>query len=97
MADLPHFGHPFKRGNVVEQDTDKHVMACENVIVRCPVGFRLERPDFGIPWPEYRQHIDPSELTSAMMRLEPRSRLTATEIRSLLDASRSEITIEVQT
>lgn len=101
MVVTPHFAFPFERVNgkamTVEQDTVEHVMSCENVIVRCPVGFRVERPEFGIPWPEYRQDVQPGEIEAAMRRFEPRSNLRASEIRSLLDASQSEITIEVET
>ena len=34
--DRPHFRYPFRRGNVVEQDTVEHVMSCELVIVSYP-------------------------------------------------------------
>ena len=102
MADTPHFAYPFERGSngkvkIVEQDDPEHVLACENVIVRCPVGFRVERPDFGIPWPDYRQVVDPDEMAAAMRQFEPRSELTGTEVRNLLDASESNVTIEVET
>ena len=82
MAELPHFGFPFHlhRGatsgdksshikgkiKVEEQDTEGHVMACENVIVRCPSGFRVERPEFGIPWPEYRSTTN-AEIVAALV------------------------------
>jgi phage baseplate assembly protein W len=102
MADRPHFAFPFQRGadgsvGVVEQGTPEHVMSCENVIVRCPVGFRIERPEFGIPWPEYRSKIDPDELTAAMRQFEPRSTLRGSVLLALFDASQSEVTIEVET
>lgn len=101
VADIPHFAFPFERDEtgkvkVVEQDTVEHIISCENVIVRCPVGFRPERPDFGVPWPEYRQRVDPGELMDSMRRLEPRSTLSGSELRALHDAAQSEVTIEVE-
>lgn len=102
MADVPHFAFPFQRGpngrvNVVEQDTDEHVMACEHVIVRCPVGFRDERPEFGWPWPEFRTApLDVGELEEALRRFEPRSRATGREYMEAADAAVRHIDIGVQ-
>jgi phage baseplate assembly protein W len=101
MIDRPHFAFPFTRGadgrvRCVEQDSDEHVMSCVNVIVRCPAGFRLDRPDFGIPWPEYRTTFDASELDAAVSRLEPRSTLSAYELTDVADRARREFVIEVK-
>jgi phage baseplate assembly protein W len=84
LPDRPHFAFPFTRGAYVEQDTTEHVMSCVNVIVRCPVGFRIERPDFGIPWPEYATQVDDDALLTAIENLEGRSTLTAEQARSLV-------------
>jgi hypothetical protein len=51
-----HFSVPFRRGTdgkVVcdAQDTAAHVMSQVNVVVSYPVGYRPEKPAFGIPWP----------------------------------------------
>jgi hypothetical protein len=79
MADIPHFRHPFTRSPsgrvaVVEQDTPEHVQSCQNVIVRCPTGFREERPEFGWPFPEFRTApLDLTELAVALRRFEPRA------------------------
>jgi phage baseplate assembly protein W len=80
MADLPHFAFPFVRSGVrgtvvvVEQDTLEHVDACCQVIVRCPTGFRLERPEFGWAWPEFRNApVNPSSLVSGLRKWEPRA------------------------
>jgi phage baseplate assembly protein W len=102
MADIPHLAFPFERGPdgkvaVVEQDTDEHVMACENVIVRCPVGFRTERPEFGWPFPEFQNApIDTDALQAALERFEPRSRVTATEYADVADQAVRNITVEVE-
>ncbi|MDQ2740401.1 MAG: hypothetical protein M3Y35_17695 [Actinomycetota bacterium] len=100
MADFPHFAHPFARNaqgkvKVVEQDTPEHILSCETVIATCPLRFRLDRPEFGIPWPEFRTAVDGAEIRAAMQALEPRSTLAATAIRDLADTSKVTITIEV--
>lgn len=98
----PHFAFPFERGKdgsvkVVEQDTQEHVMACENVIVRCPVGFREARPEFGWPWPEFRNApLDVGELEEALRRWEPRSIARAEEYADVADASLRNIEVEIE-
>jgi phage baseplate assembly protein W len=64
----PHFAFPFQRGQVVEQDTLDHVMGCVELICRCPVGFRIERPDFGIVWHEYRLEVIPQGVMQSALR-----------------------------
>ena len=97
MTDVPHFGFPFARGFVVEQDTTDHVNSCENVIVRCPVGFREERPDFGIPWPEFATApLSGRDITQALRRLEPRGTATAQEYADTIDASIRHLSITVE-
>lgn len=51
-----HISHPFRRGSdgkVVcdAQDSTEHVMTQVGVVVSYPVGYRDEKPEFGIPWP----------------------------------------------
>lgn len=81
MADVPHFQFPFARTGgklaVVEQDTGEHVESCVDVILNCPAGFRDERPDFGIPWPEYHNTVDVQGIEEAVRRLEPRVQSTS--------------------
>jgi phage baseplate assembly protein W len=86
-AENPHFAFPFQRGSVLEQDTPEHVLSCLLVIAHCPIGFRLERPDFGIPWMEYRTQIDPSSsVEDALLELEPRAEMREIGVvRELLD------------
>jgi phage baseplate assembly protein W len=58
---------------VVEQDDTAHIDACCQVITRCPVGFRIERPEFGWRFPEFRTApLDTDALVSAIQRFEPR-------------------------
>lgn len=72
-----HFAYPFERGpdgdlNMVEQDTPEHVMAQVNTVVRYPVGYLAEEPDFGIPWPDFRQApIDARAIADAVVAQVP--------------------------
>jgi phage baseplate assembly protein W len=104
MADRPHFQFPFELcvegGRVcaeqVEQDTPEHVMSCENVIVRCPVGFRVERPDYGVPWPEYATQIDPTAVLGALYALESRSSVSAEVVRDWVADAMATISVYVE-
>ncbi len=102
MPDTPHFGYPFTRGvngkvNTVEQDTPEHVMSCEHVIVRCPLGFRQERPEFGWPFPEFHTvPLDLGPLEASLRRFEPRGQANATEYADAANAAVREVQIEVE-
>jgi hypothetical protein len=98
VADRPHFAYPFVRSGgkvaVVEQDTAEHTLARANMVVRCPLGFRLERPDFGWPFPEFQPiPLDLGPLEDAMERagLE----VDAYELANLADQAIREATVEV--
>ena len=98
--DRPHFAYPFTRGadgkiGVVEQDTLEHIDACANVIIRCPVGFRLERPEFGWPFPEFQTvPIDLGPLEGALTRFEPRATPTINQYADAAEAAAQHITID---
>jgi phage baseplate assembly protein W len=101
-VERPHFAFPFERDpatgkvRVVEQDTPEHVMACENVIVRCPRGFRLDRPEFGWRFPQFRNvPVDVTELEAALQQFEPRSRARGSEYADAANAARRRISVEV--
>lgn len=102
MADRPHFAFPFERDpsgkiRVVEQDSDEHVMSCEHVIVRCPLGWREDKPEFGWPWPEFaNMPLDLTGLEAALRRWEPRSRANATDYTEVANAAVREVTVEVE-
>jgi phage baseplate assembly protein W len=104
VADVPHFAFPFQRSgsrgtvNVVEQDAEEHVMACENMIVRCPVGFRADRPEFGWPFPEFRTvPIAVDELEDALRTFEPRGSGDATAWVDEADLASQHISVDVRT
>lgn len=101
-ADRPHFAFPFQLGydgkvGVVEQDSIEHVVACENVIVRCPLGFRDDRPEFGWPFPTFQTTpLDLSSLESALNRYEPRGNANAVEYADAVDEAIRHISVDVE-
>lgn len=102
VPERPHFAYPFQRGasggvNAVEQDTVEHVTACENVIVRCPLGWREERPEFGWPWPEFHPAPLPlGPLQAALRQFEPRGNTSAVEYADVVDASIRYMQVDVE-
>lgn len=95
----PHFCYPFERTagggvEVAEQDTEEHVMSCETVIASCPQGFRVSRPEFGIPWPEYRTRVDAGEIASALRMHEDRPTVTGSTRGSGTDDPDVQIDVE---
>jgi len=98
----PHFKFPFTlnaegRINQIEQDTIEHVQSCEEVIVRCPLGFRDDRPEFGWPWPEFANiPIDPQALEDALATFEPRGRANAVEWAEAANAAVRNISVDVE-
>lgn len=78
MTDVPHFAFPFRfdggRAVEVEQDSVDDVVACVEAVLRCPLGHRDERPDFGVEDQTFRQGgIDVAALTDAVEEIEPRA------------------------
>jgi phage baseplate assembly protein W len=100
--DRPHFEFPFRLGDdgkvvCVEQDTLEHIHSCESVIVRCPVGFRDDRPEFGWPFPEFQNiPIDTRGLEEALRTFEPRGRANAREYMEAADAAVRGISVDVE-
>lgn len=100
MPDNPHFSFPFSVDGssvaVDEQDSQEEILSCVNVIVRCPVGFRVERPDFGIPDPTFRATpVNYDEIQDAVETFEPRAELDITEYPDIVDASLRHLEIDV--
>ena len=97
--DRPHFAFPFQRDGVygiltVEQGTTEHVDACCQMIIRCPLGFREDRPDFGWPWPEFNTTpIELGPLQEALSRLEPRAVPDVTQYQDAAEAAVQHIAI----
>ena len=106
----PHCAFPFRRdgsGKVVcvEQDEPEHISSCEQAIIACPVGWRDDRPDFGWPFPMFRnQPLNLDALTMALQTCEPRSDATAeavyddaqAAVRMMLGEADIEVQVPVQ-
>lgn len=100
LVETPHFAFPFHIDGdhvAVEQQNDQaEVMSCVNVIVRCPLGFRAERPDYGWPWPDFRNiPIAQGGLEVALSRLEPRAKYTFYEYGDVLSQAIRHLQTEV--
>ena len=77
----PHFSFPFGRSadgttiNTVEEGSVEQIMTNVQMIARCPVGYRLDRPEFGWAWPDLAvMPIDTDLFLNAINRFEPRAR-----------------------
>lgn len=75
---VPHLGYPFQFGanlhaNVLEQDFLDEVANCCVVVMKCPVGFRVELPEFGSDDQAFRTTMDADVIVAALQRWEPRA------------------------
>lgn len=101
MAPLrPHFAFPFTRTatgvQVVEQGSDPHIMAQENVVAYCPLGYREERPEFGWPFPDLAlMPIDAEPLLNALNSFVPNGKATLAQAQEIA-AGVFEIDVNIQ-
>ena len=100
LIDTPHIKWPASRGPdgkllTVEQDTPEHVLSCEHFIVRCPVNYRVDRPEFGWPIPIGRNMpISPGELENALRTWEPRGTTAVSEFMDAIDPGVEDLLVE---
>lgn len=77
QPDVPQFSFPLRtRGGrfvVVEQGSIDEVRDNVEVIVRTPLGERVEYPDFGVTDPTFRTGVDLDEIREACDQAEPRA------------------------
>jgi phage baseplate assembly protein W len=87
QPDIPQFAFPLRfqggRPVVVEQGSIDEIRDNVEVIVRTPLGARVEYPDFGVTDPTFRQGVDLDEIREACDEAEPRA---VTLLDSELDA-----------
>jgi hypothetical protein len=81
-VDVPHFALPFRlvdgKPAVVEQDSYEEIYDCAQAIARCPQGFRLEAPTFGVPDQAFADETrNATVVAAAIEQSEPRTRLLA--------------------
>lgn len=86
---VPHFTHPFRFYNAssvsltvatAEQDSEEEILTCVESILRYPIGYRNEKPQFGLSDPTFTEgRIDPVEIEETIGRWEPRATLDIAE------------------
>jgi phage baseplate assembly protein W len=76
----PQLSYPFDFSEVEQDTLDEIAMACE-LVLRYPVGYRIELPQFGRPELLFRESTEDIErlLLNAVSRWEPRARLLVEE------------------
>jgi phage baseplate assembly protein W len=97
----PHFDIPFRftsSGGValVEQNTFDDIANCVEVIVRTPLGFRDDAPEFGFPdLALLQQPIITKDLVDLVQAQEPRSVVLISERPDFFDNLIDRVTIQV--
>lgn len=104
--EYPHFALPFRfepvkgvpEAAVHEQDTVDEIATCVEVVIRCPIGFRDELPEFGAPGDLVFSEAPP-DLEAAkgcVARWEPRADADYDETGSAFDEGVRNIGIEIR-
>ena len=101
--DTPHIAFPFKLSasgkNLLyrEQDTEDEVIDCVEVLVRTPVGSRLELPGYGVREQEFSMGgAVKEEIVSACAIWEPRAAVTLEREPELLDGLVDNLRLNIQ-
>lgn len=103
--DPGHFAMPFRfvatngvtDAVTVAQDSPEEVRTSIEVLLRCPLGFREELPEFGVPSPLFGQAPLSTDLIKrSVEQWEPRASIYAAEYGDLTDEAVRHITIEIQ-
>jgi phage baseplate assembly protein W len=104
MTDLPHFSYPFRFGGpqaaVTEQDSLEEIADCCTTILLCPLGYRVELPEFGLP-PQVFSTPGPDrdEIRGALAQWEERAATLLSQDPQTADAllARLEVLVWVRT
>ncbi len=109
MADVPHFSYPFRftavgtrQANVAvtEQDSIDEIADCCLAILLCPLGYRVELPEFGLADPTFSTPAPDADLIRQVVELwEPRSSLLVENVPDQWDelVARVETYVRVRT
>jgi phage baseplate assembly protein W len=102
MTDIPHFSSVFdltaNGADVDDQDSIDEIEGCVRNIVLCPVGFRLDQPDFGIQDPTFSAvPIDTQAIKRQVEQWEPRVTADVEDQGARFDPSSRAVTIGVST
>jgi phage baseplate assembly protein W len=83
VTDIPHFSLPFRFGGpaaaVAEQDSLEEIADCCAAVLRCPLGFRVELPEFGLPDQTFLNQPQRREIREALATWEPRAATLLTD------------------
>jgi hypothetical protein len=89
MPDIPHLKLPLQLHGtsfmMTEQDSDEEIADCVEAIIRCPVGFREDLPEFGMPEQTFASpSADITAMENAIIAWEPRVQALIAEDLSLM-------------
>jgi len=99
----PHISIPFRidgtNGAVAaEQDSEREIMDCVEVVLRYPQGHRPEKPEFGIPDLTFHEHPDERRIQEALVVWEPRIEMAVSQpVVDIVDELLQRIRIERDT
>jgi len=84
MVDVAHFSLPFRwatpHAAVSEQDTQQEIAECCETIIRYPLGYRPELPDFGCAEVVFgMEPLDVAGIQQALDQWEPRAQALVEE------------------
>ena len=101
MTDVPHFDLPFRFSNpqaaVVEQDSVEEIAECVLAVLLCPLGFRVELPDYGLADPAFSSPLVDVELIRAqVLEWEPRASILIDQAPDRFDALVANVQVQVQ-
>lgn len=87
---VPHLQVPIRfqngRAVLVEQDSPEEIEQCVEAVLRCPLGYRLELPEFGVADHAFEeQPVDTEDIQAAITTWEPRADVLIEEHPDLLD------------
>ena len=105
MTDLPHFDLPFRfdaspQAAVVEQDSVEEIAECALAVLLCPLGYRVELPEFGLADPTFSSpEVDVEAVREAVETWEPRAQLLVGAERDAIDqlVERVQVLVQVRT
>lgn len=101
MTDVPHFDLPFRftspQAAVVEQDSVEEIAECVLATLLCPLGYRVELPEFGVDDPTFSMPgVDLDAVREAVELWEPRAELLLSQRPDALDELISRVQMHVQ-
>lgn len=101
MTDLPHFALPFRFGlphvAVTEQDSIDEIGDCVLAVLSCPLGYRVELPDFGVADPTFSTpSVDLDSLRESVELWEPRAVVALEQAMDFYDVLITRVQAEVR-